>query len=144
MCLDSAATPDVKAQSGWTMSPEKSERGQARREVLKALVAGGLAAGTALTSTDAEAHFGRHRRRPATVLVFRFTTRNRRTCTACQNHHRYVVGSSHALLQDHRAHPGCNCPIVLQEITRAEFRRFFPGGEGVVDLRKLRRKKRRP
>lgn len=75
--------------------------------------------------------------RGAQRFVYRLTTRGRRACKACKIHHRYVIGATASALDDRRAHPGCNCPIVRQIVTTGEFARLFPQGSGTVDLRRL-------
>jgi hypothetical protein len=69
------------------------------------------------------------------VIVYRFATRRSFSCRACQVHHRYKLFSTHALANANRAHPGCNCPIVTQRISKKKARQLFAVTPGVVDLR---------
>jgi hypothetical protein len=107
-----------------------------RRGFLKgfAVAAGGAAAAT-LPST-AQGLFFPTRFFPLhdEVLVFRLRTRNTRACHACEEHHKYIVCRTRALMNANRAHEGCNCPIVIQSISRKLFRRLFPRGSNGVAL----------
>ena len=110
-----------------------------RRGVLKALGATGAAAAAFLAGTarSRAQTLPTVRVRAAQRFVYRLTTRGRRACKACKIHHRYVIGATPSALDDRRAHPGCNCPIVRQIVTAGEFGRLFPKGSGTVDLRRL-------
>lgn len=71
-----------------------------------------------------------------TITVYRFQTRTTQTCNACRNHQHYKVFADEDVANRTRAHAGCNCRIVPQEVTGdywdtiAAFER-----DGVVDLR---------
>ena len=109
-----------------------------RRGFLQLLGFGSAVAATlAIPSTAGAA--ARRRTFPG-VLVFRLTTRRHHACNACRHHHRFMVFRTHALADRHRAHPGCNCPIVRQKLSRRDFARLFgPRGvapTGVADLRR--------
>ena len=72
--------------------------------------------------------------RPA-VVVYRLRARKTRACRACRRHHRYIVFRSRLLADSNRAHPGCDCPIVVQAIKKQVFRRLFPpGSDGIASL----------
>jgi hypothetical protein len=122
--------------------PKGGEVRGGRRAVLRSFAALGAAAAATLVPLEAEARHGKskkrkgHRRPRATVLVFRFQTRNTQACNACRTHRRYKVFKTHAAADGHRAHKGCHCPISLQEVSHREFRRLFPHGADVADLRK--------
>ncbi|HZR84634.1 MAG TPA: hypothetical protein VFD92_26305 [Candidatus Binatia bacterium] len=123
---------------------EKRRRGIAtsasRRSLLRALGTGGAAAAALVAAGPARAATRLPLVHPPVStqkIVYRFTTRKRRACKACRVHHRYVVASTVQALDNDRAHPGCNCPIIRQRITIGEFTRLFPTGGGIVDLRKL-------
>ena len=76
----------------------------------------------------------------STEMVFRLSTRNTRTCSACRNHARYKVFETGFLADTNRAHPGCNCPVTDQRIDRSLLERLqaTPTGlAGVWDRRKL-------
>jgi hypothetical protein len=118
--------------------PEESIGG--RRAVLRGVAALGAAAAASLVPVDVEARHGhpkkkKHPRPRATVLVFRFQTRNTQACNACQKHRRYKVFRSHAVADANRAHKGCHCPVVRQEVSKREFHRLFRHGAEVADLR---------
>jgi hypothetical protein len=107
-----------------------------RRGVLRAFLAAGAAAVAVGSAAPAEA-------KPKVHLVCRLRTRRTRACRACRIHHRYLVFLSPALADANRAHPGCDCPIVKQRISRRQFRRMFPDPSvGVFDLRRLPRTRR--
>jgi hypothetical protein len=110
-----------------------------RRSVLRAAL-GAMGAGAALVVGAGASHArGLPSLRVSSPLriVYRFSTRGRRACKACRIHHRYVVGASLRALDEGRAHPGCNCPILRQVIPVGEFAKLFPEGRGVADLRKV-------
>ncbi len=92
------------------------------------------AAGGALADR-AEALLPRALPIPQQVIVYRLRTRKTDACTACQIHHRYIVGRTRKRLNMNRAHPGCDCPIIPQAITKVLFKRLFPkGSNGIAHL----------
>ena len=120
------------------------EPGQApprRRRFLQLMVATATAAVASLGMPPAAPARRSHKKNHQGALVYRFTTRRHRSCRACQRHHRFMVFRTHALADAHRAHPGCNCPIVRHKMPAKQFRRLFgrrgAAPTGVVDLRKL-------
>jgi hypothetical protein len=106
------------------------------------MVATATVAAASLAMTPAAPATRKHKRKIHGVLVYRFTTRRHRTCRACKRHHRFMLFRTHALADAHRAHPGCNCPIVRHNMPVRQYRRLFgkrgAAPTGVVDLRKLR------
>jgi hypothetical protein len=122
---------------------------RSRRSVLTALaVLGSAAVATVLAPAGALAKRRRKRKKKARkalgvppekrFIVYRFRTRRRHACRACRKHRRYKMFLTHALANGHRAHPGCNCPIVPHQITRKSARLLFVADTtGVVDLRQV-------
>ncbi len=77
------------------------------------------------------------------VMVYRLRTRRTRACHACKLHHRYTVFRTRSIADRNRAHPGCNCPIVVQPLPKHIVRRLFPlGSNGVAHLPRLREDRR--
>jgi hypothetical protein len=69
------------------------------------------------------------------IIVQRFKTRKTKSCRACKLHHTRFVFKTRGLADAHRAHPGCDCPIVPQPISKKVFRRLFPRGfDGVAQI----------
>jgi hypothetical protein len=117
------------------------KRPLSRRSLFKGIAAVGLAAVvTKVVPVESSARAATRRG----VTVFRLRTRDTRSCNACKLHHRYMVFISRAHADRHRAHPGCNCPIVRQKISQERFRQLFLDTrairDGVVDLRAHRRR----
>ena len=117
------------------------KRALSRRSLFKGIAAVGLAA--AVTKVAPASGSARACARRG-VTVFRLRTRDTRSCNACKIHHRYMVFISYARADRHRAHPGCNCPIVRQKISQERFRQLFLSTRairvGFVDLRAYRRR----
>lgn len=100
-----------------------------RRAALKGIAAAAVTA-VGIEKANAWSFFHgfrtlRHSRR-GRVLVFRLQSRRSRACRACKEHHKYIVGRTREAIDNNRAHVGCNCPIVMQEIRWKEFYRLFP------------------
>ena len=75
---------------------------------------------------------------PEPPTVYRFQTKNARVCNACKMHQHYKVFLNETSADQNRAHPGCNCRIVTQEITQAYSDAITPFEQnGVIDLRHL-------
>ena len=109
-----------------------------RRGVLRALgIAGAAAVGVTIGAGSTDAVLIPSRARLKAKFVYRLRTRGWRACRACRIHHRYVVARTRRALDNHRAHPGCNCPIVRQVVSAEKFATWFSNGSGVVDLRHL-------
>jgi hypothetical protein len=119
---------------------------RSRRNVLAALaVLGSAAVATVLAPAGALAKRRKRKKKARKALgvppekrfiVYRFRTRRRHACRACRKHRRYKMFLTHALANGHRAHPGCNCPIVPHQITRKSARLLFSADTtGIVDLR---------
>jgi hypothetical protein len=112
-----------------------------RRRFLQFLVATATAAAASLGMPPAAAAKRKHKKNFRGTLAYRFTTRRHRSCKACKRHHRYMLFRTHALADAHRAHPGCNCPIVRHKVPAKQYRRLFgrrgAAPTGIVDLRKL-------
>ncbi len=71
-----------------------------------------------------------------TETVYRLQTTTSRTCKACKNHHRYKIFFSATAADSNRAHPGCNCRVVTQQVTPQYYNdvKAHEAG-GVTDLR---------
>lgn len=71
-----------------------------------------------------------------TQTVFRFQTRKARTCNACRMHARYKVFLDETTADNNRAHSGCNCRIVTQEVAEEYYDNITSFEvNGVIDLR---------
>jgi len=108
-----------------------------RRNFLKGIAAVGTAAAVPFGLADhAEAA-----KKPKVMVVFRLQSRKTHSCNACKIHHRFLFFLTRKAADQHRAHPGCNCPIVPQKLTRHAFRLLFVKtgmlGQGFVDVRKV-------
>jgi hypothetical protein len=70
---------------------------------------------------------------PTTAVVYRLSTRNQRApCAACKAHaaHRFYATTDAA--GGNRAHPGCRCAIVQQQIAAPSFAAWFDTANRVV------------
>ena len=126
-----------------TPTPEPQARTRSRRSFLEGIARGAAAAAVssiavATTAGAAEAS-ETTRMGKRSVRVFRFQPRNRHSCRACQIHHRYKIFLTRKVARHHRAHPGCDCPVVPQWISKRSYRRLFIRSgaldRGYVDLR---------
>jgi hypothetical protein len=71
-----------------------------------------------------------------TKTAYRLSTHGRRACSACKGTgaNRFYVSADAA--NNGRAHLGCNCGIVTQELLKATWSCYFRGGKApVYDLR---------
>jgi hypothetical protein len=72
---------------------------------------------------------------PKPVIVYRLRSRGTKSSRACKQHNRYHMFRTRYLADNNRAHPGCNCPIVPQAISKQVYLTLFPeGSSGVVQL----------
>jgi len=72
----------------------------------------------------------------STVTVYRFQTLKSDRCNACRNHQHYKVYLDPSVADLNRAHSGCNCRIVAQQVTQAYYDSIAPYViGGAVDLR---------
>ena len=72
---------------------------------------------------------------PKPVIVYRLRSRGTKASRACKRHNRYHVFQKRSDADKNRAHPGCNCPIVPQAISKKMYRNLFPeGSSGVVQI----------
>ena len=75
------------------------------------------------------------------VIVYRLQVRGTRSCNACANHHKHKIFLTRRLADENRAHPGCDCPITTQRISKRKFRQLFiltgAINSGIVDLRQI-------
>ena len=119
---------------------------QTRRTFLQRLALGSVAASAAsvvaVTGLASEAHAAHIvKEHPHSTKVFRFRPRKTVACHACRVHHRYKVFLTRKIAKHHRAHPGCDCPIVPQWMRNRTYRRVFVRtgavNVGFVDLRKV-------
>lgn len=70
------------------------------------------------------------------VTVYRFQTLKSDRCNACRNHQHYKVFLDPSVADLNRAHSGCNCRIVAQQVTQAYYDTIAPYViGGAVDLR---------
>lgn len=68
--------------------------------------------------------------------VYRLQSRKIRSCNACQKHHRYKVFLDQTAADQNRAHLGCKCGIVTQQVAVSYFDEIQPFElNGVIDLR---------
>ena len=68
--------------------------------------------------------------------AYRLSSHGRRVCGACKAHdaNRFYISADAA--NKGRAHPGCNCGIVTQNLLRGTWACYFRGGRtSVYDLR---------
>ena len=73
-----------------------------------------------------------------TVTVYRFQARKARKCNACQKHQHYKVFLDAVVAGQNRAHPGCNCRIVAQQMSLEYWDTISPFVlNGVIDLRAI-------
>lgn len=120
---------------------QATEAARSRRGFLRDLTLGSVVAAVVVTTIAPEAeatatlpttdHTGQ-------VKVFRFSTRNTVSCRACRLHHRYMVFRSRKIARMHRAHPGCDCPIVPQWLERKTFRRLFKANGITLEVANLK------
>jgi len=114
------------------------ENVSSRRGFLKGIVVVGTAAAAPFgLAGRAEARLEKEKG----VSVFRLKSRKTVSCKACKRHHRFLIFLTRAIADEHRAHPGCDCPIVLQKLSKRGFKLLFlkTGAlqKGFVDLRNL-------
>ena len=125
-------------EKGGAMAKRDRRQPVTRRDLLKtsALAAGSAALLGNLSRTKAAGV-----EKGGDVVVYRLRTRNTNSCNACGIHHRYKIFLTMTLADRNRAHPGCNCPIVMQRLPEADYLRLFGATgcdrTGVVDLRNL-------
>jgi hypothetical protein len=71
--------------------------------------------------------------------VYHTSSRKRRACNACKSHAANRIYPSRDLADLNRAHPGCNCRIVKEEIGWQDYVKAFwhssRGGAAVYDRR---------
>ena len=109
---------------------------RSRRNFLKGIAA----VGTAVTVPFGWADHAEAAKKKKEVIVYRLQSRGTVSCKACKLHHRFVISLKREIADKHRAHPGCNCPIVEQKLSRRAFRLLFAAEAlrlGFVDLRKV-------
>ena len=72
----------------------------------------------------------------ATHKVFRLSSRNVPACGACRGHAANKVFLTEDAAGGNRAHKGCNCSVVAQNLSQADFAKFFSQpGVLVYDIR---------
>jgi len=76
--------------------------------------------------------------------AYRLSTHGRRVCSACRVHaaNRFYISSGAA--NTDRAHPGCNCPIVTQDLLKGTWSCYFRGGHAAVYDRRWKNPKCAP
>ncbi len=101
---------------------------------LRFTVTGRLHNGSIFTGYDTVAVIGADQ-----SIIFHTSTRKRRSCSACKSHAVNRMYSSAQAADDDRAHPGCKCRIVQEQIGWKDYVRAFwhssPGGATVHDKR---------
>ena len=112
------------------METRHTGRGIERRDFLRLLVVGAAAAVIPTESRGAAI-----RRKKKTKKVFRFSVHKRRCCTACKGHAANRYYRTKRAAKKDRAHPGCNCPILVQTIDRELAKKYFPKRTKVHDVR---------
>lgn len=115
------------------METQHTGRGIERRDFLRLLVVGAAAAVIPTESRGAAI-----RRKKRTKQVFRFSVHKRRCCTACKGHAANRYFRTKRAAKKDRAHPGCNCPILVQTIDRELAKTYFPKRTKVYDVRSER------
>ncbi|HET6267722.1 MAG TPA: twin-arginine translocation signal domain-containing protein [Acidobacteriota bacterium] len=115
-----------------------------RRDFIKGVaVVGAAAAIPEVVDASHESRKTSKKKHPDLVSLFRFKVRGTRSCNACDIHHKYKVFLTRAFADTGRAHPGCNCPIVVMKVSKKQFNHWFkdPNSikQGSVDLRTLGR-----
>ena len=73
--------------------------------------------------------------------AYRLSTHGRRVCSACKAHAANRFYISHDATDKGRAHVGCNCGIVTQDLFVRTWSCFFRGGKAVVYDRRWSRPK---
>lgn len=71
----------------------------------------------------------------ATSPVWRLSTHGRRACHACKAHGANLYFRAPSFAERTRAHAGCNCPVIKQQISQADYQRYFPDGAAIYDNR---------
>jgi len=81
-------------------------------------------------------HLDRANAAVRTRTVFRLSTHGRRVCSSCKAHAANRFYRTVNATAD-RAHPGCNCGVVTQEISKGLWTCYFQRGgrRNVFDLR---------
>jgi len=84
--------------------------------------------------SDTVAHTGKNQ-----YVVYHTSTRKRKACNACKKHALNKIFSSREAADASRAHPGCNCRIVEENISWRNYAGAFgpssKGGAKVYDKR---------
>jgi len=116
---------------------KKSRHSLKRRKFIKGMTTLGIVAAVAPLYSCASGGSGGDDTK--TQTVYRFQTRKKTTtCTACRNHQHYKVFLSEAAAAQNRAHPGCKCRIVEQQVTEAYASDISAYEKnGVIDLRQV-------
>ena len=115
-----------------------------RRKFIKSMTALGVVSATAPLSSygqnreAGQAHADKGMAMARKFTVYRFQTRKMRACNACKQHHRYKVFLDHDAADQNRAHQGCHCRIVTQQVSALYLRdiRHY-AWNGVIDLREV-------
>jgi len=119
--------------------PPSSQRLLERRAFLRGSLLAGIGLGVAGSWPGDAAAAGRRSKR-----VYRLSTRDLSVCNACKGHaaNRYYRLRRYA--DHHRAHRGCNCRILVQRVTRREWKEYFVRRDGssrkVFDVRRRARR----
>lgn len=73
------------------------------------------------------------------LFIYHTSTRKRKACSACKNHALNRIYTSRQMTDDDRAHPGCDCRIVVEQIGWQDYAKAFwhssRGGMAVYDRR---------
>lgn len=121
-------------------SKRRRKRLLKRRTVLKGITALGVlsAAAPLVSCGTSDPGPGDEGASTQSVTVYRFQTRKDNSCTACRNHQHYKVFVDEATAARTRAHPGCNCAVVPQQMPQDYWDSIaaYEVG-GVIDLRRV-------
>jgi hypothetical protein len=106
-----------------------------RRQFLRlsAVAAGASAASAVLSGCGCDSSAGGTT--TATVSTFRLSTHGERTCGACKAHGANRFYQTREAADGDRAHPGCNCRIVVHPISTELANEYFRNGD-VFDKRR--------
>ena len=119
--------------------PPSPQRPLDRRAFLRGSLLAGIGLGVAGSWPDDAAAAGRRSKR-----VYRLSTRDLSVCNACKGHAANRYYRLRRFADHHRAHRGCNCRILVQRVTRREWKEYFVRRDGtwrkVFDVRRKARK----
>jgi hypothetical protein len=117
---------------------KKKPRKLRRRKFLGGLTAAALVAATAPLLSCGSKNGQPVPMGGATVTVYRFQTLKSDSCNACSKHQHYKVFLDAATADANRAHNGCNCRVVAQQMPSSSYDSIASYAlGGVIDLRAI-------